>query len=213
MNTRFLLRYIVIPNTATKQFLGATVSILTLTSTSLASPVLESRNFIRFTGPFVIESDSVHDIHVQFEDAFEGLVRLVYRECDLVDPDNRHHEVAGTYVHLQTRPNRFVWITPADTSHHGCLHAYSESSSIGKSEPISVSKPLHNRQSIEEVTDALGPWFDGVAYMQFKNVSTISAAEARSKKIAITGGGMSGLMTSLLLSFVGANDSHIIESI
>lgn len=48
--------------------------------------------------------------------------------------------------------------------------------------------------------------------MQSKNLSITFAAEAKSRKIAIVGGGISGLMTSLLLSSVGINDWHIIES-
>lgn len=95
-------------NAAVKQFLGAAVSILTITSTSLASPVLDSRSIVRFTGPFVVESDSVHSIHVEFEDAFEGLVRLAYGECDLEHPDDRRHEVGEAYVHPKSRPDRFI---------------------------------------------------------------------------------------------------------
>lgn len=125
-----------------KQFLGAAVSVLVLISTSLTSPVRDSRSIVRFTGPFVAESDSVHNIRVEYEDAFEGLVRLVCGNCDLEHPDDRHHEVGELYLHPKSRPDRFIWITPAHVSHRGCLHAYSESSLIGRSGPIGVSKPL-----------------------------------------------------------------------
>ncbi|KAI8931556.1 hypothetical protein NX059_011211 [Plenodomus lindquistii] len=58
----------------------------------------------------------------------------------------------------------------------------------------------------------MGPWFDGVAYMKSKQNNASFVTVEKSKKIAILGGGMSGLMTSLLLDSVGIHDWHITES-
>jgi hypothetical protein len=55
-------------------------------------------------------------------------------------------------------------------------------------------------------------WFSGVRYLESTNMTSMMTEEAKSKKIAIIGGGMSGLMTSLLLSSVGLTNWHIIES-
>lgn len=48
--------------------------------------------------------------------------------------------------------------------------------------------------------------------MESKNISATSSAAAKAKKIAIVGGGMSGLLTSLLLDSVGMHNWHITES-
>ena len=62
------------------------------------------------------------------------------------------------------------------------------------------------------MADARGPWFDGVAYLKSKQNNASYVAVEKSKRIAIVGGGMSGLMTSHLLDSVGIHDWHIIES-
>ncbi|KAI6829211.1 L-amino acid oxidase-like protein LaoA [Hortaea werneckii] len=60
--------------------------------------------------------------------------------------------------------------------------------------------------------DAQGPWFDGVAYLQEKQPDEIFVAKAKSQKIGILGGGMSGLMTAHLLDSVGFHDWTIVEA-
>jgi hypothetical protein len=45
--------------------------------------------------------------------------------------------------------------------------------------------------------DAEGPWFDGVQYLKDKEPDSVFVASAKSKKIGILGGGMSGLMRVL----------------
>ncbi|KAH9876478.1 hypothetical protein J1614_003609 [Plenodomus biglobosus] len=68
------------------------------------------------------------------------------------------------------------------------------------------------REEISKVADMMGPWFDGVAYMQAKQNKASFVTVEKSKKIAIVGGGISGLMTGLLLDSVGIHDWHITES-
>jgi monoamine oxidase len=125
---------------------------------------------------------------------------------------HRHHAVGSTFVSREARPERFVWIVPEDAIHSGCLHAYSGSTLIGRSAPISVKQPVRKREDISKIADVTGPWFDGVAYIQSKKNNDSFVAVAKSKKIAIVGGGMSGLLTSLLLDSVGIKDWHITES-
>lgn len=60
--------------------------------------------------------------------------------------------------------------------------------------------------------DTLGPWFDGVALLEGKNLSAIDIAEAKSKEIAIVGAGMAGLMTYLVLHQSGMENIKIIEA-
>ncbi|KAI6779249.1 uncharacterized protein J7T54_007776 [Emericellopsis cladophorae] len=60
--------------------------------------------------------------------------------------------------------------------------------------------------------DSNGLWFNGVEYLNSTKQTSVSVGEAKSKKIAIVGGGMSVLMTSLLLTSVGMTNWHITES-
>ncbi|ORY16017.1 hypothetical protein BCR34DRAFT_584715 [Clohesyomyces aquaticus] len=182
-----------------------------LASLSLSSPVIS--NTLHFKGPFRVTSDSIHNIHIDFsDDSFEGEVRVAYGDCDMPVAYQMHHEVGSTYIRRDARPERLVWIVPEETTAQGCLHAYSGSVLIGRSSPIEISQPIRKRQKISEVAETSGPWFDGVAYMKSKNNSAAFVAQAKGKKIAIVGGGMSGLLTSLLLSSVGIEDWHIHES-
>jgi monoamine oxidase len=195
-----------------KGLFTASSAALTLASGTLAGPVA-SRSDLLFFKPLSVTPDSVHNVHIGFgDDAFEGDVRVVYGSCDMADLDNMHHELGTTRVTRAARPERFVWIVPDNAVHGGCLHAYSGSALIGRSAPITVKQPTRKREEISDVADVTGPWFDGVAYMQAKQNNASFVAVAKSKKIAILGGGMAGLMTSLLLDSVGIHDWHITES-
>jgi hypothetical protein len=124
----------------------------------------------------------------------------------------RHHELGSTWIKRTSRPERIVWAVPKDAVHGGCLHAYSGSGLIGRSAPVSVKHQPRKREDIAKIADAMGPWFDGVAYLANKANNASFVAVEKSKKIGIVGGGMSGLLTSLLLDSVGIHDWQIIES-
>ncbi|KAF3049017.1 hypothetical protein E8E11_004712 [Didymella keratinophila] len=169
-------------------FLSASSAALTLASGTLAGPVAP-RTDLLFFKPVSVTTDSVHNVHVGFNDeSFEGDVRVVYGSCDMVGLDFRHHELGSTRVTRDARPERLVWVVPDNTAHGGCLHAYSGPSLIGRSAPITVKQPTRKREDISEVADVTGPWFDGVAYMQSKSNNASFVAVSKSKKIAILGG-------------------------
>ena len=195
-----------------KGLLTASSAALTLASGTLAGPVTSRSELLMFK-PLEVTTDSVHNVHVDYsDDAFEGDIQVVYGGCQMDSLEDKHHELGMTRVTRSSRPERFVWIVPDNTVHGGCLHAYSGSTLIGRSAPITVKQPTRKRQDISDVADVTGPWFDGVAYMQAKQNNASFVAVSKSKKIAILGGGMSGLMTSLLLDSVGIHDWHITES-
>ncbi|ETN37351.1 uncharacterized protein HMPREF1541_08342 [Cyphellophora europaea CBS 101466] len=186
---------------------------LLLAGTVFAGPLSNhGASSVQFTGPFEVAYDSLHNIHVDFAEEFEGQIRIVHGACDLAAVDDSHHEVASTFVRRDARPDRFVWVVPENAIHRGCLHAYAGTRIIGRSAPITVAEPLHKRETISEVADMSGPWFDGVSAMASVQQTEVITAEAKNKSIAIVGGGMAGLMTSLLLESAGLHNWHIIES-
>lgn len=180
-----------------------------LTVPVVASPLHEG---FAFRGPFEVSTDAVHNAHVHIKDTLRGLVKVVYGSCDINSHAHAHHELGDIELDGGRCPDRLVWIVPESAQSGGCLHAFQDGQLIGRSPSIQIGKNLRKRQSIADVADTSGPWFDGVAYMQSKNQTSAFAAEAKSKKIAIIGGGMSGLLTSLLLQSVGVEDWHIHES-
>ncbi|KAL4921323.1 flavin-containing amine oxidoreductase-domain containing protein [Aspergillus aurantiobrunneus] len=166
-----------------------------------------------------ITADSLHNIHLQFLDPdFEDELHIVYGDCHTTTttPDTHHHSLGKLSIKRSAHPERLVWITPRDTPHLHCLHVFSDSNKrlLARSPPIPISTPHERRESlaIADYADAMGPWFDGVAYMTAKQPGPAIVAAAKNSSIAIIGGGMSGLMTSLLLSSVGLHNWHIHES-
>lgn len=93
----------------------------------------------------------------------------------------------------------------------GCLHAFSEVGILGKSDPIAVKHLAKKRQTLSEVGDSLGAWFDGVEYLKAKDPSQSFVAKAKDQRVAIIGAGMSGLMSALLLESVGIYNWELIE--
>jgi hypothetical protein len=129
-----------------------------------------------------VTSDSLHNVHITYGNrAFAGKMDMIYGDCDLKHPRQLHHLVGRTEIDAVARPTRFVWIVPEDAKSGGCLHAFSGDKLVGRSQPITVRTPLRKRQSIADVADIDGPWFDGVAYMKSKNNSDTFVAEAKNK--------------------------------
>jgi hypothetical protein len=141
-----------------KSLITASLAALSLASGALSGPVAP-RSDILFFKPLSVESDSVHNVHIGFnDDAFEGEVRVVFGECDMSGSHARHHELGSSWIKRTARPERLVWIVPGDATHGGCLHAYSGSGLIGRSAPISVKHQPRKREDISDVADTTGPW-------------------------------------------------------
>ena len=174
-----------------KDFISSAL-ILGLAGSSLASPARNDKGStlpLRFRGPTEVTANSLHNIHVEFSpDSFEGEVNLFYGDCDLTHIDQCHHQIGKTHVTRDTYPERFIWAPPLDTPHAQCLHAFSGDSLIGRSSPVTVTAPLQKRESIADVADAMGPWFDGVAYMKSKGNNATYTSQAKNSSIAIVGG-------------------------
>lgn len=177
---------------------------------------------VSFVGPFSVEAGGVHNIKISYDKEIDGKLSIRYGSCS----GEAHHLVGSTYVgnhhlakrhrevSLDQRPTTFVWLPPEDTPDGGCLHAFSDGSLVGRSEPLRVARRKDRRQTIPiaEIADVLGPWFDGVAYLKAKEPGSAFVSQAKTKSVGIVGGGMSGLMTSLILNSVGIHDWHIIEA-
>jgi heterodisulfide reductase subunit A-like polyferredoxin len=71
---------------------------------------------------------------------------------------------------------------------------------------------MGKRNTLSAINDPYGAWFDGVAYLQAKEPEASFVAGKKDQKIGIIGGGMSGLMSALLLDSVGIHNWEISES-
>ncbi|KAF9888561.1 hypothetical protein FE257_008493 [Aspergillus nanangensis] len=185
---------------------------LSLCSICLARTAQGNNDLIQLRVATNITAGSLHNIHLEVLDPkLHGNTGVFYGPCDIANPSQSHHKIAEIQV-SSTFPERIVWITPSDAVSGHCLHAFSGSSPAGKSAPVSVATPIQRRQSLPDVADMFGPWFEGVSYMEGKDPPIQVVERAKKSSVAIIGGGISGLFTSLLLDSVGMHNWHIVES-
>lgn len=175
------------------------------------------------------------NIHVFFDKLVEGTLDVSYGSCMDRRQADSHHAVVARHL-PSTAAQRLVWLIPEDAFSGGCLSAWSEDGSLlGRSEPQQLASQRSRKRGVEEIQkrsalkkrdsgefsiamdnatgiDAWGPWFDGVELLQSKNLSSVDVSAAKSKKIGIVGGGMSGLMTFLSLRQAGFENLEIIEA-
>lgn len=173
------------------------------------------------------------NIHVSFDKAVEDIISFTYGSCyDRRETDSHH--LISRHSH-STSADRLVWLIPEDALSGGCMSAWgSDGTLLGRSEPQQLASRRSRKRGVEETherasrkkrdstssiamtnatgIDAWGPWFDGVELLQSKNLSAVDVSTAKSKKIGIVGGGMSGLMTFLALRQAGFENLEIIEA-
>lgn len=141
-----------------------------------------SGHHIKFKPIPSVTSDSLHNIHIEYgSKPFTGNLQMIYGDCHLQHQRELHHFIGQTEINLGSKPRRFVWIVPEDAKSGGCLHAFSNGKLMGRSAPINVRVQMRKRQSIADVADIDGPWFDGVAYMKSRNNSESFVAAAKNK--------------------------------
>lgn len=145
-----------------------------------STPIFDGSRHLSFKDLDGVTSDSLHNIHVEYlNEEFDGPLHMVYGDCSVAAVHQSHSFVGRTLVKSHAKPKRFVWIVPAAAVSGGCLHAFSGSEIVGRSNPINIGAPLKKRQVIADVADPSGPWFDGVAYMKSKNNSASFVASAK----------------------------------
>ncbi|KAF2227562.1 L-amino-acid oxidase [Elsinoe ampelina] len=178
---------------------------------------------VLFKQPLEVEHGGVHNIHVEYQGDVDGELTVAYGPCNSGSAQAVHHIVGSTYVgshhraarhldHHERRPTRFVWVTPS-TLPAGCLHAFLEGQHVGRSAEIMTKHRRVRRQAtFASVADPMGPWFDGVAYLQQKQPNETFVASTKNKRFGILGAGMAGLTTGLMLDSVGVRNWKILES-
>ncbi|TKX21863.1 L-amino-acid oxidase-2 [Elsinoe australis] len=197
------------------------VAVAYLPPLALTEPI-RTRSII-FRQPLEVEHGGIHNIHVDYQGDIDGELTIAYGACDTTTPSQVHHHVGSTHVgahhlaarHLEwedQRPGRFVWVTPSNIP-TGCLHAFLDGNHVGRSDELMLKHRRVRRQAtMESVADPMGPWFDGVAYLQQKQPNETFVAATKSKRFGILGAGMAGLTTGLMLDSVGVRNWKILES-
>ena len=195
-----------------------------LSSTTASASVISRSQTIRFQDGLVAEAGGMHNVHIVWDAPLDGELSIHYGSCDVTTAGQCHHTLGRTHVgdhhlakrhasHPFQRPSKFVWLPAHDAPPAGCLHAFSGSTLVGRSSPVTITRRRERRwTAAADIMDAEGPWFDGVAHLREKEPDDIFVATAKSKTIGILGGGMSGLMTAHLLDSVGFHDWTIIEA-
>ncbi|ORX99882.1 hypothetical protein BCR34DRAFT_495074 [Clohesyomyces aquaticus] len=183
-----------------------------------------ARSAVSFEGNLQVHANGMRNIRVEYLRPINGHLSIRYGSCNLKIQEDAHHCLGKTHIgqhplakrHMDwddQRPTKFVWLPREDTPSGGCLHAFLDDELVGSSAPVLVRKSLQPRSTaFADVADAMGPWFDGVEYLQEKEPDQVFVASAKSKTVGIVGGGMSGLMSSYLLDSVGIHDWKILEA-
>lgn len=179
-----------------------------LTSITSAEPL--PKPSITFRDLPHVEQRGIHNIHIAYTGAVDGELTLAYGQCDTTVLANSHHRIGTTHVGRHPvaarhadweaqRPTKFTWTTPGDIQ-NGCLLAFLDDKLVGVSSEVETKKRRVRRQSrkaFADVADPMGPWFDGVAYLEQKQPDEVFVAAAKNKKFGIFGAGISGLVTGV----------------
>jgi hypothetical protein len=190
----------------TNNLLVASAALLTslISAEPLRKPSISFRNLSH------IEQRGIHNIHIDYTREVDGELTIAYGPCDTVTIKDSHHRVGSTHVgrhpnaarHIDwdaQRPTKFTWATPADVQ-NGCLLAFLDEKLVGVSSEVKTKKRRVRRQSrkaFADVADPMGPWFDGVAYLEQKQPDDVFVSAAKNKRFGILGAGISGLATGV----------------
>ncbi|KAI8932973.1 hypothetical protein NX059_010441 [Plenodomus lindquistii] len=198
-----------------------TVLAALLTAPVLSEPLRGSH--ASFKEPFEVERDGIQNINVVYNSKLDGELSIAYGACDIDSMQKVHHHIGSTHIgehplakrHVDwkdSRPTKFVWRVPAEIR-RGCLHAFIDDEVVGRSREYTVkNRKVKKRATFAEVSDPMGPWFDGVEYLKQKSPNETFVAGTKEKKFGILGGGITGLTVALILDSVGIHNWKILES-
>lgn len=189
--------------------------VASLASLSESKPL--SQPSVLFAPLQGITPSSAQNIVVDYVGDVDGELTITYAACDdaAASVFSAKQRVGQTHVgahplakrheaYENRRPNKFVWLTPAEMSSE-CLHAFLDGELIGKSEELVVTKRHARRNEKKSFVDVAGAdsnWFDGIAYLQQKQPDEVFVASAKNRSFGILGGGISGLMTSVRIHII-----------
>jgi monoamine oxidase len=194
-----------------------------LASLAQAKPLAQPA--VTFASLGSLSPETVHNVHVQYTGDVDGELTLAYGSCESIIISDAMQRIGSTHIgahplaarhidHENQRPTKFVWLTPTVMS-GGCLHAFLNNELVGRSDELQVTKRIARRSEKKSFADVAGDdslWFNGVAYLQQKQPEDTFVAATKNKCFGILGGGISGLMSSLLLDSVGIHNWKILES-
>ncbi|KAH6949151.1 hypothetical protein DER45DRAFT_600098 [Fusarium avenaceum] len=182
---------------------------------------------VKFVSPTKLNPGSAQNVVVEYSGDVDGQLTLTYGSCDgesvISEAKQRigsthvgGHPLAERHLdHQDRRPTKFVWLAPEELS-KGCLRAFLDDELIGQSDELVITKRLGRRSekkaSFADVAGDDSLWFNGVAYLKQKQPEESFVAAVKNKSFAILGGGISGLLTSLILDSVGIHNWKILES-
>lgn len=137
----------------------------------------------------------IANIHIEVVTPLTSTVDVSYGSCDTLLLTEAHHDITRGVQAL--RSSRLVWRVPEGSPANGCLAAWDSETGalVARSTMLKLGlkqkrgfKPAFGKRGGMSIKmnngsgiDSHGPWFDGVAYLQGRNVSQIDVKEAKSK--------------------------------
>lgn len=141
----------------------------------------------------------IANIHIEVVTPLTNAVDVSYGDCDSLSSAGKHHDITKRVQVL--RSSRLVWRVPEDSPSNGCLVALDSETGefVAKSTVLNINLrsrrkrsfgPLLNERDGMSIQmnnasgiDSRGPWFDGVEYLEGRNVSQVDVGEAKNKSI------------------------------
>lgn len=140
----------------------------------------------------------IANIHIEVVTPLTSTVDVSYGNCDALSSIEAHHDITrGVQV---LRSSRLVWRVPEGSPANGCLAAWDSGTGalvarstvleLGLKQKRNLKPALGRRGGMaikmnnDSGIDNHGPWFDGVAYLQGRNVSQVDVKEAKNKSRA-----------------------------
>lgn len=123
---------------------------------------------VSFESGIVAEAGGMHNVQISYNSPLDGPLSLQYGPCNATTEDDCQHTLGRTHVgahplakrhasHPEQRPSKFVWLPPVNAQSGGCLHAFSASVSVGRSEPVSINTRKQRRWEAVDLPTTRNP--------------------------------------------------------
>lgn len=137
----------------------------------------------------------IANIHVEVVTPLMHTVDVSYGRCNSLSLTGTHHDIArGVQV---LRSSRLVWRVPENSPRNGCLTAWDSETGALVARSTALNLNRKRKRSLRQFRrdgmpikmnnasgiDSHGPWFDGVAYLEGRNVSQVDVEDAKSKSM------------------------------
>ena len=140
---------------------------------------IDEQQTVRVTTSEIIRPGELANIHLDWHEQPPSSIKAIYTSCDGQN-STKSVQTIGRSSSDGEPPRRLAWAVPDHAPTQQCIYIIAVDDTLespkvlGKSDPISLQKPLRKRSTADanipllKDFDSLGTWFDGVAKIEEK---------------------------------------------